>query len=145
MHKSDKPENFTVPGSVVSKSISKSNYAENKIVLTDNPSDQIKEIFAKSNLPKEKVTPSLKLQVFNFENRKPIICFMAPENHSYKIIRRHEEAEEIISSANSYDNKIIKFEDKLAKSNEIYEYLIEFCDFLTNKSFSTNTVKLKAF
>ena len=90
--------------------------------------------------------PDLKLEVFNFENRKPILSFFASKNYTYNIFRKHKNKEEKISSLKiNNDSKIAKFEDISAKSNEIYEYFVEICENSTNKTFKTNKIKLKSF
>lgn len=54
--------------------------------------------------------------------------------------------EEIISSIDNLNNsKFVKFEDKTALNNEIYEYLVEFCEKSTSKTYQTNSIKLKTY
>jgi membrane carboxypeptidase/penicillin-binding protein PbpC len=87
-----------------------------------------------------------KLNVINFQNRKPILIFFANKNYSYNIFRRNKNKEELISSLNNLKNdKYIKFEDISAKNNEIYEYFIEICEKSTTKKYYSNHIKLKSF
>lgn len=146
LYKDYKPADFPVPSSVELKSISKQDYKNNIVSLTENPDDSIIEVFSKSNLPKKHSSVlSAKIEVFNFENKKPIISFIINNDYSYKIIRKKENAEEVISSANISNSNIIKFEDKSAQSNEIYEYFVEFCENSSGKTIRSNSVKLKSF
>ena len=146
LYKSQKPEDFKKPSSVETKTITKSDYQNNEIYLSDSD-DGINEIFSKQNLPKQKNTkPNLNLEVFNFENRKPILSFFTSNNFTYNIKRIQENKEETISSLSPTDElKITKFEDISAKNNEIYEYFVEICEKSTNKIYQTNKIKLKTF
>ena len=147
--KNYKPTNFTKPTSVVSKNISKKDYENNVIKFADTNEESITEIFAKDNLPKQDEITDFTIQVFNFENKKPIISFYTNTNLSYKIIRKSDETETEISSsiANNDNNKSKKiiFEDKDAVTGEIYEYYAEFYDKNLNLLKKTNSVKLKSF
>lgn len=147
LYKTKKPQNFTPPDSVVIKHIDKTDYQNNIISQTDNIRNSITETFAKNNLPqKTKTSLNLKLDVFNFENKKPILCFHTSQNYTYNIIRKQNEKEEIISSlTNINDSKIAKFEDKTAENDKIYEYFVEICEKSSNKTFKTNSVKLKTY
>lgn len=147
LYKTKKPQNFTLPDSVVIKHIDKTDYQNNIISQTDNIQNSITETFAKNNLPqKTKTSLNLKLDVFNFENKKPILCFHTSQNYTYNIIRKQNEKEEIISSlTNINDSKIAKFEDKTAENDKIYEYFVEICEKSSNKTFKTNSVKLKTY
>ena len=142
-----KPSDFEVPNSVITQKISKSDYENNQIILTTDNNDFITEVFAKNNLPKQtKPTLQLTMSAFNFENRKPIISFFAYQNYTYEIIRISKEKEEIISSYNNLNkSEIIKFEDKSAKSDQIYEYYVKICDKNSSSTYNTNHVKLKSF
>lgn len=145
LYKTKKPDNFNKPDSVLTKNINEENYKENKITQTNNDSN-LKENFSSENLPNFDNSINLKLEAFNFENRKPILSFFASNNFTYNIKRVHEKKEETLSSFSPSENhKIIKFEDISAKSNEIYEYFVEICEKSTTKSNKTNIVKLKSF
>lgn len=141
------PQNFEKPNSVEKKLLNKTDYENNIVSQTDSSENSITEIFAKSNPPqKTNSTINLNLEVFNFENEKPILCFFTSPNYTYNIIRKEKEKEEIISSLeNIINSETIKFTDKNAKSNQIYEYFIEICEKFTNKTYKTNSVKLKTF
>lgn len=147
LYKNSKPENFDMPDSVCKMPISKSKYEQNILSVASNSESSFEEYFSKDNVPETSKSFALNpnIQVFNFENKKPIICFFGNENYSYKIIRKKEAEESIISSAQMIDSKNIKFEDKSANSNEIYEYFVEFCEKSTNKTIKSNSVKLKSF
>ncbi len=146
LYSDSKPRSFTKPNSVEITKISKSDYQDNIVSLSTSDSDSISEVFAKTNLPtKKKLSQNAKIEVFNFENKKPIISFFISNGYSYKIVRRNEKAEEIISSAINNNNEIIKFEDKTAKSHQIYEYFVEFCEKSSGKIIKSNTIKLKSF
>ncbi len=147
LYKSKKPSNFQIPESVTKQSISKSDYQNNIVSKTDNPQNSIIELFAKSNLPPQtQTTLNLNLDVFNFENSKPILCFHTAPNYTYEIKRIHEKKEETLSSLNDInETKIAHFEDKTAKNDKIYEYFVEICEKSSNKIFKTNIVKLKSF
>ena len=147
IYSSHTPKNFSVPNTIIYKNIDKAEYQNNKVIETDNKSTSIKEIFSKNNLPKKNHTSlSLKLEAFNFENKKPILCFFASENYDYKLVRKHNNNYEIITEFKNVKNfETIKFEDKTANNNEIYEYFVEICEKSTNKSFKTNTIKLKSY
>jgi len=136
IYKDKNPENFQIPNSV--KSI--------VVTATDNKnfasSKSQTELFAVDNMPK-KVNQNFDIKVYNFENKKPIIEFNLPKDFSYEIIRKHKEKEEILSS--SFNGENIKFEDKTAITNEIYEYFARFCDFSTNELFESNHISLKSY
>lgn len=148
LYKENIPNNFTIPSSVIKRQISKSDYENNELKLTFDENDSITEYFAKNNLPKEtKVSQQVNtIQVFNFENKKPIISFMAKIGYTYNVIREINNKFEII---NVYDNitfnDIIKFEDKKVNSNEICTYYIEICEKSTGKITKSNSIKLKTF
>lgn len=92
------------------------------------------------------ISPNLTLTALNLKDNKPILIFEANENYTYKIIRKQNNKEEIISSLqNVKQPKIIKFVDISAKNNQIYEYLVEICEKSTTKKYQTNTIKLKTF
>ena len=116
-------------------------------IIGRGDSQRLNVIFSKNNLPKKNHTSlSLKLEAFNFENKKPILCFFASENYDYKLVRKHNNNYEIITEFKNVKNfETIKFEDKTANNNEIYEYFVEICEKSTNKSFKTNTIKLKSY
>lgn len=147
IYKAKHPQNFAVPNSVITKQIDKTDYQNNIISQTDNLQNSITETFAKNNLPqKTKSSLNLKLDIFNFENKKPILCFHTSPNYTYNIIRKQNEKEEIISSlTNTQDTKIAKFEDKTAENDKIYEYFVEICEKSSNKTFKTNSIKLKTY
>lgn len=147
LYKENKPSGFKVPNSVEMKKISKADYEKNIVSLTDNEENGILEYFAKSNLPKKSdSTLSLKLEAFNFENKKPILSFFACPNYSYSLHRISENSDEIIFNENNTEaSKIIKFEDITANSNEIYEYYAEICEKSSGKIYKTNPVKLRSF
>ena len=147
LYASSTPQNFTKPKSVTTKNLSISEYEKNIISETDNINDSFSEIFAKNNLPqKTKSTLNLKLEVFNFENKKPILCFFTTPNHTYTVKKRQNKKEETISSFEWLaEPKVTNFEDFSAKSGQICEYFVEICEKSTNKIFKTNSVKLKVF
>lgn len=141
------PPDFAVPKSVVSKKISKSDYENNAILLTDDDKDCITEVFAKDNVPQtKKVTQNFKISAFNFEDKKPIISFNAVPEFSYQIVRTQKNEEEVLSSYNELDEpQIINFEDLSAIAGEIYAYHVAICDKNGVAIHKTNEVKLKAF
>ena len=140
----NKPQNFTIPESIVKKNISKNDYNKNILTIANNKEEFITEIFSKSNLPINSNEQNFNIKVYNFYNKKPIISFELQPEFSYKIIRKKENAEEVISSANQY-KKFVNFEDKNAKSNEIYEYYVVFYDKTTKNMYFSNKIKLKIF
>ena len=142
-----KPTNFTKPSSIENKSISKTNYEKNIISTTDNPSDITTEIFSKTNLPSPSHSSlDLKLEVFNFKNKKPILCLFTSPNYTYKFIRKEKDKDTVLVNIDNLDNaNFTKFEDKTAENDEIYEYFAEICEKSTNQTFHTNTIKLKTF
>lgn len=141
------PKSFKTPSSVVKLNLNKQDYDNNKLTKSDNSKDSIMEVFSKNNLPNNNDKfPNLNLDVFNFKNQKPILCFSADENHIYNIHRINKNKEEIISSLeNVNSSKIIKFSDNSAKNNEIYEYFVEICDKSSDKTYKTNKIKLRTF
>lgn len=147
LYSTHQPQDFEVPSSVVSLKLNKDSYDKNELNSTETNENYITEVFAKNNIPRPTDnTINLKLDVFNFEDHKPILCFFSSPNFSYKIIRKEKNKEEIISSLNNIESsKITKFEDKTAKNNQIYEYFVEICEKSTNKIYKTNSVKLKTF
>lgn len=111
----------------------------------NNQAEEIKKQEIISNQDKNKFL-NTHLEVFNFENRKPILCFFTSNQYTYNIIRKDEKKEEIISSFSpKNDLKITKYEDISAKSSEIYEYFVEICEKSNNQKHFTNKVKLKSF
>ena len=147
LYKEKTPPEFYIPSEVKTLKISKSDYENNIVSLASNSSDSFTEIFSKSNMPsRKKIDFSPQIEVFNFENKKPIISFCIANSISYKIIRKDELNEEIVSSGSgTTDNQIIKFEDKTAKSNGIYEYFVEFCEKNSNKTYKSKSIKLRSF
>lgn len=147
LYQDEKPLSFSKPNSVVKAKISKSDYEDNKIMLTDSSDDFIYEVFDKNNLPIEvKPTLDLKLTAFNFSGKKPILSFNVVSGYKYKLIRMENEKEEILSSFDDVsDDKNISFEDKLAKTDGIYTYFVQICENSSNKLYKTNEVKLKSF
>ena len=141
------PASFQAPNSVTTLKLDKTEYENNKLIVTEKQDNVIEDIFAKNNLPViTENSLNLKLDVFNLENHKPIICFFASPNYTYKIIRKEKNKEETISSLNNITSaKITKFEDNSAKNNKIYEYFVEICEKSTNKIYKTNSIKLKTF
>ncbi|MBQ8426032.1 MAG: penicillin-binding protein [Clostridia bacterium] len=173
LYKNNIPHNFIKPNSVQEKEISKKNYDKNIIVLANENEDSIKEIFTQDTKINENNKIDFKINVLNLENKKPIVSFSVSDRYSYYIIRKNKSSEEIISSELSSDNIIknydsisnikinnlkiknlndryiakqsIIFEDKNAKSGEIYEYFAIFCDKNTKKEYKSNVIKLKVF
>ncbi len=147
LYKSEKPKNFTKPNTVTTKNIDLIDYKNNIVSETNNTEISLEEIFSNTFLPKPTDrTPNLNLEVFNFENRKPILSFFTSKNYTYNIIRKEKNKEEIISSLNTDEiSKITKFEDISAKNNEIYEYFVEICDKFSDKKYKTKSVKLKTY
>ena len=139
LYKINPPENFIKPASLKNKNIApKPTFEIKQKDIEINNQNNI-------NLVQEK-TPNTHLEIFNFENRKPILCFFSSNKYTYNIIRTHEKKEEIISSFSpKNDLKITKFEDISANSNEIYEYFVEICEKSNNKKYKTNKIKLKSF
>lgn len=132
-----KPKNFTNENMVNNFQKSSTNNFANLNNLTNSLNNQ--------NL-NNKNLPSLTLSALNLKNNKPILIFEANENYTYKIIRKQNNKEEIISSLqNVKQPKIIKFVDISAKNSQIYEYLVEICEKSTTKKYKTNTIKLKTF
>lgn len=129
-YKTSTPENFKIPDDI-------------KIVMpSTNESVTEKKVYSKDNLP-ENLSVDYKINVYNFENKKPIIEFNTNNNYSYEIIRKSKEKEEIIFS--SSNDKIVKFEDKTAQNNTIYEYFVKFCTFSNNETIESNHIKLKTY
>jgi membrane carboxypeptidase/penicillin-binding protein len=147
LYRKNKPSNFKKPNSEKSKTISKTDYVLGKISLTDSPSDSITELFSNTNLPKQSNDfSSTKLEVFNFENQPPILCFFTSPNLTYQIIRKENDKEVLLATIeNLNDSKITKFEDKTAKNSQIYEYFVKICEKSSNLTHQTNSVKLKTF
>ena len=147
LYKNNPPKDFNKPTSIITKLIDKDEYSKNIISETDDTSNSISEIFSKTNLPSQtKSSLNLKLDVFNFEDKKPLLCFFVSPNYSYQIIRKNKNKEETISSLQNIKNaKIIKFEDISAKKDEIYDYFVRITKNSTNEIFTTNNCKLKSF
>ena len=143
LYKFTTPNNFEIPSNIVTKKISKKDYDKNILTIANNNEEYITEVFSKNNLPKFTKEQNFNIEVLNFINKKPIILFDLQPEYSYKIIRKKENAEEIISSAN-FESSQVKFEDKNAKSNEIYEYFVVFCENSTKKESFSNKIKLKS-
>ncbi len=142
-----KPQNFKIPSSVIACKINKTDYQNNIISATSLDEDYIIEYFDKNNLPAlTDNSLDLNLEVSNFNNSKPIISFFAPLNYNYKIVRNNNSTEEIIfNESNNNSSQNIKFEDKSANTNEIYEYYVVFCEKSSNKTYETERIKLKAY
>ena len=147
LYSKQKPQDFTTPQSIKTKTISKENYKNNIISTTDNPADSITEIFSKTNLPSQNSSSlDLKLEVFNFKNKQPLLCLFTTPSYTYKFIRKQKDKEEILAYIDDIKNaNFTKIEDKTAKNDEIYEYFAEICEKSTNQTFHTNTIKLKTF
>lgn len=129
IYNKSQPENFKVPDDI-------------KFVTTENNKTEENQVYSTDNLPQD-ISLDYKINVYNFSNKKPIIEFKTNNNYSYEIIRKTTEKEEIIFSSSS--DKNVKFEDKTAKNNEIYEYFVKFCTFSNNEVFESNHIKLKTF
>ncbi len=138
------PQNFVKPSSVVEKQISKSSYNKNILLITNDSSDSITEIFSKNNLPAKTDENKFEVEVFNFMSKKPIITFTKPNNYEYKIYRQKDKKLEIIDE-NSEQNIKVEFEDKTAKSDTIYEYFVVLYNKNTKKEIKSNVIKLKTF
>ncbi len=147
LYLNNSPTSFKIPNSITHLKLDKTEYENNKLVVTEKQENIIEDIFAKNNLPiVTENSLNLKLDVFNLENHKPIICFFVSPNYTYKVIRKEKNKEETISSLNDVNlSKIAKFEDISAKNNHIYEYFVEICEKSTDKIYKTNSVKLKTF
>ena len=143
LYKNSSPQNFSIPNSVISASLNKVEYEKNNLIIDKNPGNNFIDYFSKDNIPSNLIEPNFEIEAFNFKNKKPIIQFETTSNYTYQIIRKQNKKEEIISS--STDNKLILFEDNSAKSNEIYEYFVMFCDFSNNKIIESNHITLKVF
>lgn len=143
IYKNSTPENFTKPSSIKSIKLNKKNYENNILSTTQSNENYIYEFFAIDNLPQNSISPSFKISIFNFNDKKPIIQFETNKNYSYQIIRKHKEEEEIISS--SINNDIVRFEDVSAQINQIYEYFVRFCDLSSNIIIESNHITLKSF
>lgn len=147
LYLNNSPTSFKIPNSITHLKLDKTEYENNKLVVTEKQENIIEDIFAKNNLPiVTENSLNLKLDIFNLENHKPIICFFVSPNYTYKVIRKEKNKEETISSLNDVNlSKIAKFEDISAKNNHIYEYFVEICEKSTDKIYKTNSVKLKTF
>ncbi len=148
LYENEKPSKFIMPSSVEIKQISKDEYDKNIIKITLDESDSLSEYFAKNNIPKEytQQQETNTIQVFNFENKKPIISFFTKTGYSYNIMRVQEnEYKKLSSIDNISNNEIIKFEDKTAKTNNIYTYYIEICEKSSGKIVKSNQIKLRVF
>ncbi len=129
LYKTHKPKNFKTPTS---------------IIKTENNINETKTINSKNNLDENYST--LKINIINNQNSAPIISFYATQNYNYKLIRKNKTKEEIILSlVNINENKIMNYEDKNAKSNQIYEYFIEVYDNNNNFLQKSNSIKLKIY
>lgn len=147
LYKNSNPENFQKPDSVSSYNLNKTDYENNILAYTESTDNIISELFSTKNPPtKSENSLSLKLEISNSPGKKPELTFFASKNYDYKIIRKNKNMEEIISSIDNLNNsKFVKFEDKTALNNEIYEYLVEFCEKSTSKTYQTNSIKLKTY
>lgn len=142
LYKNTKPQNFSTPNSIKQIKLNKEAY-ENNILKSDSETENfVIENFAADNLPKNNFLP-FSMNIYNFENKKPLIEFETNKNFSYEIIRKQKEKEEIISS--SISENIITFEDSSAISNEIYEYFIRFKNLTNNITTESNHITLKSF
>lgn len=175
LYSNSKPHSFIIPDSVKVKKISKNQYNDNNlIILADDNEDSINEIFNKNTAIPKNEQINFNIEVYNLKNKKPIVSFYTSDRYTYNIIRKKETSEEIISSEDpnniykqlnnsdtktNIDNnellnnlknkskaqKAIFFEDKSAKSDEIYEYFVEFIDKNTKNIYKSNNIKLKVF
>lgn len=136
-----RPGKFTKPTSVKSVKLSKALYDKGILSSAGAGEEYITELFARDNLPPE-TNGNSNIMIINTPDRKPMIDFKTSENIKFKIFRKKEK-EEIISSGDESGH--ITFEDKNAKSGEIYEYFVEFFDEKTNKSQKSDIFKLKVF
>ncbi len=136
IYKNKNPENFQIPASVKSIKVEAS---DSEKTTSSKPQT---ELFAVDNMPKN-ASQNFEIKVYNFENKKPLIEFNLSKDFSYEIVRKHKEKEEIISSSLNSEN--VKYEDKTAISNEIYEYFARFCNFSTNEIFESNHISLKSY
>ena len=128
LYKSHKPKNFTIPNS-----LKRSNILDENINI--NHTESIR--FQNQNF---------KIAITNNQNHSPIISFYKLQNYKYKLIRKNKTKEEIILTLVSLDeNKIINFEDKTAKTGQIYEYFIEIYDNNDNLLQKSNSLKLKSY
>ncbi len=134
LYKNNKPKNFNIPSSIKLENTS-SNQNENEAFE--------KDFFATDNLPSF-ANQNLKINIYNFENKKPIIEFNLGNNYSYKIIRKEKEAEQTISSSASSIG-LISFVDTLAESDKIYEYFVKAKSLSNNNEIESNHVALKTF
>lgn len=142
LYQNSKPKNFSKPNSITTLNLNKNNYEENKITIDNSKQNSLAEIFDKSNIPTNLIN-NFQISITNKQGLKPIIEFNLPENYSYQIIRKNKNEEEIISS--SSNENFIKFEDKTANINNIYEYFVKFCDFYSNTIIESNHIIIKTF
>lgn len=128
LYKSHKPKNFTIPNS-----LKRSNILDENININHTESIPFQN-------------QNFKIAITNNQNRSPIISFYKLQNYKYKLIRKNKTKEEIILTLVSLDeNKIINFEDKNAKTGQIYEYFIEIYDKNDNLLQKSNSIKLKSY
>ena len=141
------PTNFKIPNSVTTKQISKSAYENGMISSTQNSTDSITELFSKNNTPSlDENSIDLKLEVFNFENKKPILCFFTSPKYTYHIHKKENDKEILLAIIDDIQNpKITKFEDKTSKNGQICEYFVKICEKSSLSTHQTNPVKLKTF
>lgn len=144
LYKNNTPKNFSKPKSINKINLNKSDYENNILKPTNETDNSLSDFFSSDNMPKSN-NPNFYLNIFNEENKKPILEFNLFENYTYEIIRKHKEKEEIISSPINKSQALIKFEDLTTKNNEIYEYYIRFTDISSKETFESNHITLKSF
>lgn len=143
IYSNHKPSNFIIPDSVEKINIDRLNDDKNFPTKIDS-SQTISEYFAKNNLPK--FSTETKIDILNFENKKPVICFYADSDFNYYLKRKNKTKEEtIFSLAGNFENQNVKFCDAHADSNQIYEYYLEFTDKSNSGFKKSNSIKLKTF
>ena len=143
LYKNKKPSEFVKPTSVELVKLNKTSYENNKLIRTDN-NDSTNEYFSTTNSP-EKNPKEFQLTAINSTTSKPILCFTVNKNYDFWLIRTQKNKEEILYSSLENNEKNIRFIDKTAKSNEIYEYKLKFCVKSENEEFFSNAIKLKAY
>lgn len=145
LYKTSSPQNFKKPSSVIQKNLDIDEYVKNKISVSKDKTNSIKEYFQKEFAPVETEEKFFHLSVINTPKTKPLLCFTLNKNYDFSIIKTKKEEEKILFSSSKNTQNFVIFEDKTSKNNEICEYKIKFCEKSTNEEFYSNPIKIKAF
>ena len=145
LYKTSSPQNFKKPSSVIQKNLDIDEYVKNKISVSADKTNSIKEYFQKEFAPVETEENLFHLSVINTPKTKPLLCFTLNKNYDFSIIKTKKEEEKILFSSSKNTQNFVIFEDKTSKNNEICEYKIKFCEKSTNEEFYSNPIKIKAF